>query len=852
MVYRFPSPLSKISSHIYLLLLLALCCGPLAYGQYEKNPVHDRILGKLSTYAEKNAPEKVYVQTDKDLYVNGETIWFKLYLIDGTFHTASQKSRVAYVELLNPMGKIVAQRKLYVENLGASGDIALDGEIGQGSYTLRAYTQYMGNEKNPKPFEKTIPIWVEPPSQVPVAANKTLKTSLAIPNFEQVQLNPHFFPEGGYLVAGLPSILAFEIKDNAGNSVSSHGRIVDDKGNVASYFQSYALGLGSVKFKPEANAQYYAVFSNNGNNLSFPLPLIEQKGYVLTVKNHGQELILNVRTNKEEGLKDVLLVGHLRGKLILEKPINTRSTKAEAQIRLLTKELQDGVAQFTLFGPNQEPLCERLVFIQNPENALALDLSSAGQELDYRNLANIAMEIKDKAGKPVPGELSLSVFKADNQLKDASNVGNIKSWLLLNSDLKGDIPDPDYFFEDNSASRKRQLDALMLTHGWRRFVWQDVLSGSLAKTPHILPEKGIMIKGNSVADKDRNRPIESRIKMFILEPEVYQVSGATDADGNFAIGPFVFQDSISVLLEGFSKAPRKVKEVHLQMNPVPYKTLARTKLNPESSKRVNKEMVNYIAQANLKKVTDFKYDPKVTQLKEVTVTTKKKSYKERLDEELDRATLYTEPSHRLYIDSLPLSGVQSALDILRNVPGVLVRGTYPNQTVQIRGALSLSDGPRSPLYLLNGMPVDSLTISQLTTSDILLIDVLNTSKSALFGSNGANGVISVFTPEGLNLPANPKKYPGVSTFKVPGFYKTREFYAPDYSSDRPEHEKPDYRTTLHWEPHIILDGKEKATLDFYTGDSPGEYIIRVEGLTEDGRPVSRTSRITVGWDGTKL
>ena len=54
---------------------------------------------------------------------------------------------------------------------------------------------------------------------------------------------------------------------------------------------------------------------------------------------------------------------------------------------------------------------------------------------------------------------------------------------------------------------------------------------------------------------------------------------------------------------------------------------------------------------------------------------------------------------------------------------------------------------------------------------------------------------------------------------------------------KPEHVKPDIRSTLFWEPSITIDEEGQATLSFYTSDQPGTYAVRVEGLTEEGNPI---------------
>ncbi len=142
-----------------LLALLAI----LAFRAPQDTTLFQRILQGLQAYQNHEGPEKTYLQTDKDLYTNGETIWFKAYLVDGITHRASDRSRVVYVDLLDGNDSLVASRKLFVEDLGAPGDIQLGKDIAPGEYTLRAYTRYMLNAAEPVLFEKKLPVFFQRP-----------------------------------------------------------------------------------------------------------------------------------------------------------------------------------------------------------------------------------------------------------------------------------------------------------------------------------------------------------------------------------------------------------------------------------------------------------------------------------------------------------------------------------------------------------------------------------------------------------------------------------------------------------------------------------------------------------------
>ena len=158
----------------------------------------------------KQAFEKTYLHTDKDFYFAGETIWLKLYLLNGSSHINSTKSQLVYIELVDDKDVLVTQKKLYVENLGAQGHIDLNNEMKPGTYTLRAFTLYMLNENKPVIFEKQITLFEGKPKtltggkkQRNTGADNRQTASFKTP------LKIVFFPEGGHFVNGIETFIVF-------------------------------------------------------------------------------------------------------------------------------------------------------------------------------------------------------------------------------------------------------------------------------------------------------------------------------------------------------------------------------------------------------------------------------------------------------------------------------------------------------------------------------------------------------------------------------------------------------------------------------------------------------------------
>ncbi len=806
----------------FLLLSATFTCNA------QENSIFQSISEKLITYSSKQGPEKTYIQTDKDDYLIGETIWHKTYLVDGVSHTSSKKSKVIYLELWGPNNTIVSKQKLYTEEYGAHGDIKLKDSLQQGIYTLRAYTKYMLNKKYPELYTKKISIWANQPTEHTttfVEPNEAIKSKQEKPLI-------HFFPEGGNLIYGIENVLGIKVIGNNGNGIALKGKIVDQNNKIVFPFESYDYGLGKVVYTPKENHTYYAHINLNGKVEKYPLPLALKRGYTLNARNKGDLVSLKVNTNIKNGLQGTLLLGHIRGRTFfkrIEKSLNNSYS-----VKILTKELEDGVAHFTLFTETGEPVCERLVFIDNPKNDISLSVRKNMEEYGLREKVAIELELKDKKGNENYANVSMSIITNTSQSKNS----NIKSWLLLNSDINGTIPDADIFFEDNSIEKKNLLDAFMLVHGWRRFVWKNLLENKVSKKIAFEPEKGIIIQGKTTAFQNSS-PKKAYVDFKLFDAVIFQDKDTTDYHGNFSFGPYFFQNSITGIIDAKPIAKsRKASEnklaVHVEnifpelpsLQNIPYIKTKTISFN-------NTPEQEYVKRAYKKSVEDFKYDPNVTLLDEVILEKRKKrkiTYEQKVNQKLNDLTIYGEPTFRIFPDS-----------VLGGVPPPSAFGYLIGRGARL--------GPK-PLFLIDGNPVTKREIVMLNPSDILFVDVINwgSARAGIYGGRGGHGVLAFYT-RGIYIeprkPREPRKYPGITHFTMNGFYKAREFYSPDYSKPKKEHDSKDYRTTLHWQPNIRIDGGKKTNLSFFTNDAPGTYHIKIEGITKDGRLINTTKTFEV-------
>ncbi|TXE06062.1 Plug domain-containing protein [Seonamhaeicola algicola] len=799
------------------------------------NNFSELIQEKLNSYID-NYPEKVYVQTDKPYYSLGEDIWFSTYLVNGINHKKSNKSRVVYVELINEQDSIVSKKQLYMFTPNTAGDFKIEKNWKSGKYILRAYTNYMRNQDPDYFFKKQIPIW-DVTNADSIITNIT-KTKLNLTKNNTLKEKPdiNFYPEGGYLVNGIASKIGIKVKDKLNRDIAISGVIKDSDNNVVSSFKTLQFGLGIASLIPQNGKNYTAHVTINNTEHTYQLPKALPEGYNLNIVNNGNHLLIGVTTNNSIGLKNAYLVAHQRGNFVFEK-LETTTVKNYV-IKLNTNTLNDGVTHFTLFNNEGKPVAERLVYIDNPENNVHIQLTSNKKTPSTREQLSLHVNLKDNNGNAVTGNLSMAVTDID-AIEHSTLQENIKTYLLLNSDLRGQIDNPGYFFENNDNKRKYLLDLVMLTHGWRRFTWNDILYKTTKETI-FKPERGLYISGRITSQK--NKDIKTgTTRLTFMGAFPHQEKKRVNSAGSFKYGPFVFMDTMPTIVEArvndFQKEETKANRmvnIHLTPNYSPSPIISRQsvlKPNLNDSTKIN----NFIKQSkNIYDINlDFIEDARL--LDEVIVTATRKTQEEKRTEELNEKAIYGFPTNRIDMKDYENLETLSFLELVSMIPGVNV----VNDSITIRGA-------GSPSIYLNNIPVQIDDVNTMTGAEIEFIDVLK-GADAVFFPNSGNGVIVIHQKEGADfLTKNIKRKPGIIDFTSKGFYTAREFYAPNHIDPFGGNNKKDIRTTLHWEPKIQLtQEKSSKEISFYTSDIRSNYAIKIEGVTDDGIPVYHFSTFEV-------
>ena len=796
-----------------------------------------RQLGEFYTAARQ---EKAYLHLDRPVYATGETIWFSAYVVDASRHQLDSLSRVLHVDLVSPEHKVVARRTLRLRGGRASGDLDIADSLAAGTYVLRAYTNWMRNAGEDFIYSRRLSIWPASPLSPPDGPTGSAGAAAAVKNAASARPDVQFFPEGGYLVEGLPGVVACKATDASGRGLSVRGQILTAQNTVVvSAFSSRHAGMGRFSFVPGAGQRYHARLTlPDGSTADYPLPVPQPGGYSLHVAETPDDFLVEARYRGAAGAAapagPVQLLTQVRGVVAYPGP-RSITGDSPAAWRMPKKNYPNGIVHFTLFDGQGTPRCERLAFVQNGTTALRVTLVADQPSYGAHAPVQLLVRVADAAGQPVAANLSVAVSDAGLSALDPL-AETIASRLLLTSDLMGYIENPGYYFREQSAATAQALDDLLLTQGWRRFVWKDVLAGQ-APAARFLPEEGIGLSGQVVSEHG-NRPIpNSQLTFLQTRPAKNITTASTDALGRFNFVGFPVLDTAIITLQARRAQGGANVLIRPDAGPTPARQLLPA-LPPLAAAPPG--VASFVRRSRQAQAADLDLHPEKAirsiRLDNVAVTAKRIAVPKDDPRRLYGATGGTVVD---FANNPSAQGGMSVLQLLQGrVAGLTISGNPPNMSVQIRGQ-------GTPLFILDGQRVDVDVISTISSSDIESVEVFKGAEAAIFGGTG--GAIAIYTKR-----ANPNykgadrpPAPGIATVKLPGYYPAREFYQPRYNALLTNPPADPRTSTLYWNPAVRTNAQGEAELHFFTADGSGTFQAVVEGLSAAGQPAQGTGTVVV-------
>ncbi len=759
----------------------------------------------LDAYDSKVPQEKVYVHFDNTLYVPGQTVWYKAYLLAG--NEPSPISKNFYLDWFDNNGKLLKRVIAPVANSCASGSFTLPEKYSGNHLQVLGYTKWMLNFDSAFLFHHTLSV-VQPD---PVAARST-----AIAPLTTLRL----FPEGGDIIEGLKATVAFKATLSGGLPASVRGVISDSKGVTLTTFEAEHNGMGKFSFIPAAGEEYRAVWKDaKGEEHITPLPAVKATGVALTVGQRNGRWSFSVeRSPNSDRYNKVIILLSMHQQLLFSANVNL-SAKTFVTAGLPTDKFPSGVLRVTVMDMDRHPLAERVVFVNNQDYLADADISLDTLNLDKRGKNVVEIGWTDTTNA------SLSLAVTDG-LYDSSV--NIISGLLLSSEIKGYIHEPAYYFSSEEDSVANRLDLVMMTNGWRRFAWEDVLSGNVPALP-FSRDSGYLSIAGKVSKLSENRAKKAeQVNMIVVAKDSSKqfIFTPLHADGSFREDNLVLFDTVKIFYQ-FNKSYIPARSnVDIKSTFLPYDTTKRIAAIGNYLPDTTGRMRLLSIAAEQRRLDSLLLQ---TTLKEVVVKARVKSKTEELDEKY-ASGLFRNNSGRQFnfVEDKTALSSQSVFDYLASrVAGLVISNPYSgNPRATRRGA---------PVALfVNEMQVDASTLVTISPINIAYVKVID---PPFFGATGggAGGAISVYLKKGDELVQDVQ---GMEFTLLAGYTPVKQFYVPEPGETKGNFPQADLRRTLYWNPNIILDkDNKKARISFYNNDISHTLQLVLEGVTEDGRVI---------------
>ncbi len=869
--------------YIFLLMFLGIYIAVAQRSIDSLDSTRDRIFSRFEAEQALHR-EKLFLHLSQPYYGAGDTIRFKAYLTDAVFHRPDTLSNFLYVDLSDRLGKVVASRKIKRDSLGFANGLPLPDTLPAGEYTLRAYTGWMLNFDPAFFFRRNLSVGsmrserarssvVYSGEQVIVrfsdAEGKPVRDASAsyelfdragrrVGGFRQrttstgalfvdlphdsirnggsirmmldeggtvfrrtVFLEPEthdfavgFFPEGGDLVDGVPRKVAFKAERSDGYPEDVRGSVLDSRGDTVVSFASEHDGMGAFLLCARQGETYRAVCRAGRREITVALPEIRPGACALTAAQTSGRILYKADGTVPRGSR---LVGHIRGDCCCVVPIDPQRPSGA----ILADSLPEGILHLLLVDSTGRPRSERLVFLKRTGKRERWTVTPDKPRYGKREKVRVGISLEDSDGKPVSADLSVSV--TDRRAVRYDSLGDdIRTNLLLCSDVKGYVHNPGYYFLGDDPAAAHRLDLVMLTHGWRRFRAGNLYDPEPFSPKHFV-ERGQYLSGKVIGIAGRAAP-GALVSAVALNRDNVADAAQADDSGRFVLSGLDFADTVLFMVSAKTRRGKPTQRIDLD-GLYPRPPLTDRPPFPDSAESVRKAVRDYLKQQKLQHTTID--GMKVYELEGVEV----KSVNPQKQQVTSFGALYDTIKMSKYKPITLYNYVCSYMPEVHREKDLLY--------------LKRMDWDQELKYALAQLNVNRQIVDLDYLKNYLIddVDYIYVAKDTDWRTKHARQINA-----GINLPTYPYRIdiylkpgrefgaPDVQTCQVVGYSENMEFYHPVYDTPEKVNDgNSDNRTTLYWNPYVETDPDGNTTIEFYTNDTDqADYDIDIEGIAPDG------------------
>ncbi len=803
--------------------------------------------------------EKVYLHLDNTSYYKDDTLWFSAYVVNSDGNTSDAVSKTLYVDLLNPGGDIVDTKVLKIENGRANGSFKINcTPFYSGFFEIRAYTKYMMNFGPETAFSRVIPVFDAPKKEGDYQKRDMRGFGTGQYQYSRKypekgkDINVRFYPEGGRLIKGISTKVAFEAKDKNGHPIDIQGHILSSNRDTVISFKTEHEGKGIFSIISDGTPMIAEV-RNNGKTKKLNLPEIFPAGYSLSVDNisNPDSIYVTIERADNYNRKDTVGVAISSQGVLKVYTALASFFRKPVRVAFDRKELSSGVAEAILIDVTGRKIADRMFF--NPMYANgSVDMTYDFDKKEYRpyEAVNMTVSLLDKKGNPVSSPFSMSVRDGDS---DMEWNRNIMTDLLLMSDIKGYVSNPGYYFESDDSVHRHHLDLLMMVQGWRKYAWESLGEQRIENLRFKPEDKGIEIAGT--VRSLTNKP------MADVDVTAFLINRDTDDDKSIppmdmsrtdSTGRFSFTVNIDDIWTLILNTAQNNKLIHSQISldkefvpePRQYYTsemevpslLKQNVLINESS-----EIAESSESTDDENLSSKSSDDKSIWLEELEVKSKRSWKDNDREQTKHKSVAYYDVNSE--INAIRDDG--GYIDVGADIHDLLLKKNPEFRSQYINGEQTLLYKLKYPIividyerlnnsspeeyYKYKNVKLESIKSIAISESDYMLrryswveipLDTLYRNFSCV--------VMIETNPDGKVMVDGGK---GIRKTSMHGYDTPQEFYSPDYSVMPLE---KDYRRTLFWDPAILPDERGKAKIKFYNNSNRSNFKVDMQTVTSTG------------------
>ena len=830
-----------ISKFLILSFLVLAVVSVSAQHLQNEDDIMNRLLIPYDNFFESDR-EVIYTQFNKSRYITGDDIWFTSWVLDPKNKRPSFSTTKLYVELWSGEKKLIGRKILFVSGGTASNFIHLEDSLSPGTYCFRAYTNWMRNFYEEKDFNTSITILGPTGKNIKsnssaIKGNNDEALNLKDPSKPEIKTDYdiQFLPESGHFIKGIDNVIGVKITDSYGRGVAVKGKVVDSTNNEISSFTTNQMGMDKFTIVNASNQTFHSVIKlPDGSTREVKLPKAENQGVAINMNiNLPDDILVRLQINEltRSLNQSYILMIHADGVMYFNYKVGFTSGSS-VQLKIKKKALGNGIIYATLFNEDFTPVAERVFYNQNGSPLGNISFST---NILTNDSIRLTVKASDSLSEAKIAKFSFSVLPEGTLMNNFSN--SLLSESRLRPALKGDIENPDYYFEKNDVEHLAALDNLLIIQGWRKYDWPKITKNT--KQQFVYPSEADFAIDGTVKSMSKKKPESNSMVSLISPQNNILLIAPVDSLGQFHFTNLFLADSSNVIVSAASiKGAKKNRKVEMsipetQLN-APDFTLLQTP--PVKKNEIDEGIPNLTKGAIL--------------LREVVVTAKKKDpFVDNMYVGMNSRKLeLNENIYAQYYD------IRQLLEAYFHVRFVRVRDTLKIDMGRNTSLIAVStdmqgngDGKAKAdlsqigINLINPvMMIDNLRITEVQTFlDILqaypmnMLEAVAVDKSGMnLGLGGMNGLIAIAIRKKMIFESKTDTI-NVKRLFVKGYAAPKEFFEPKYLI-RPDEPGFARYASIYWKPDLVTDSTGVASFNFKVSKPLKSVVIRAEGINSEG------------------